>query len=156
MELIAIASVQYNETKIMEINMKKSLLLCLILIVIAGSMLAACSGSASTSLVGDWKLISYGSTPALPDTETSLVFDAQNKVSGNVGCNSFSGDYTVDGDKVTFSAITSTLMACADPIMEQESAVLKSLVDTATFNISGNTLTITSANGGSVAVFEHK
>ncbi len=140
--------------------MKKSLMLVLILLIIASSMLAACSGGASSSVVGDWKLISYGSagspTPALPDTETSLAFDADGKVGGTVGCNSFGGDYTIEGETITFSAITSTLMACAEPIMEQESAVLGSLVDTVNFKVSGNTLTITSADGNSALTFERK
>jgi heat shock protein HslJ len=77
-------------------------------------------------------------------------------VSGTVGCNSFGGDYTIEGETITFSAINSTLMACADPIMQQESAVLGALVDTVNFKVSGNTLTITSVDGSSALTFERK
>lgn len=134
--------------------MKRSLLLCTTLFVIAGLTLAACAGSASASVVGDWNLVSYGSptnpTPAAPNVEATVTFGSDGKLSGNVGCNSFSGDYKVDGSTITFGPIVSTMMACADPIMEQESAVLSMFANSATFKIDGKTLTITSANGDSV------
>jgi heat shock protein HslJ len=64
-------------------------------------------------------------------------------VTGNAGCNGLGGTYTVEGDQVTFSEVTSTLMACDDPRMAQEDAVHQVLTDTATFKIEGNTLTLT-------------
>jgi heat shock protein HslJ len=64
-------------------------------------------------------------------------------VTGNAGCNGLGGSYTVEGDLVTFSEVVSTLMACDDPRMEQEDAVVQALSGTATFKIEGNTLTLT-------------
>ncbi|MBI5964660.1 MAG: META domain-containing protein [Chloroflexi bacterium] len=140
--------------------MKKSRLFWTALLFMIGSMLAACSGSASTSLAGDWKLISYGSpanpTPALPYVETSLTFESDGTLGGRVGCNSFSGDYKVDGNAVTFGAIAATEMACDEPIMQQESAVFKVFIDSGTFKMNGNTLTILSADGNSVVVLSRK
>ena len=140
--------------------MKKSLLLWISLFVITGSMLVACSGTASASLTGTWKLVSYGSstgpTPVEPNTDASLVFDVDGKFNGNVGCNGFGGDYKADGDTITFGPITSTMMACADPIMEQEGTVFNVFTNSATFKVDGNTLTVTSADGESVVVFERK
>jgi heat shock protein HslJ len=144
----------------MEKKMKKALLLYTTLFVIAGLTLAACAGSASASIVGDWKLVSYGSptsqTPAVPNVEASVTFGSDGKLNGNVGCNGFGGDYKVDGSTITFGPIMSTLMACTDPIMQQESTVSSVFTDTATFKIDAETLTITSADGASVVVFEHK
>ena len=140
--------------------MKKSLLVYLTLFVVAASILAACSGNASTSLAGDWKLVSYGSssnpTPADANTETSLTFGSDGKFSGNVGCNSFGSDYEVDGNTITFGPITSTLMACADPIMQQEGEVFNVFTKSAAFKIDGDILTVTSVNGEAVVVFERK
>jgi heat shock protein HslJ len=140
--------------------MKKSLLLWITLFAIAGSILAACSGTASASLTGTWKLISYGSstnpTPADPNIETSLIFGSDGKLNGNAGCNSFNGDYKVDGSTATFGPIASTMMACADPIMQQEGAVFNVFTNSAAFKIDGSTLTVTSADGNSVVVFERK
>jgi heat shock protein HslJ len=161
MELISIASVRYSETKIMEMKMKKPLLLCLTLLVVTGSILAACSGNEPDALAGDWELISFGlisnPTPAVPDVDTSVIFSLDDgTVTGNVGCNGFGGNYKVNGDTINFDSITSTLMACADPIMQQESAVFNVFTNSAAFKIDNNMLTITSADGNSVLIFNRK
>lgn len=110
--------------------------------------MSACTAKPSpASLTGSWKLTSYGPanapTPAVAGTEAGLTFKEDGTVTGNLGCNGFGGNYTVEGDKVTFKDIVSTLMACDDPRMAQEEAVHKVLTDTATFKIEGNTLTLT-------------
>jgi heat shock protein HslJ len=72
-------------------------------------------------------------------------------VAGNSGCNGFGGDYTVEGNEITFGQIVSTLMACDDPRMAQEQAVHQVLTDTASFEIEDSTLTLT--NNDMVLVF---
>lgn len=141
--------------------MKKQSLYFLTMFLLAGIMLSACSGGTSASLTGTWKLVSYGDpanpTPAAPEVDTYVIFGEDGTISGNVGCNDFGGDYEVDGDKITFGSISSTLMMCADPaIADQESAVLNTLTETVTFVIDGDTLTLTSANGRSVVVLARK
>jgi len=140
--------------------MKRPPLFLMTLFVLAGMVLTACSGGGSEAYIGSWKLISYGAssnpTPAVPETDTSLTFHKDGKVSGNVGCNSFGGDYKISGDTITFGAISSTLMACADPLMEQESAVFNVLEGTTSFNIDGNTLIITSTDADSIVLLERK
>jgi len=140
--------------------MKKSLSLWITLLAMSASILTACSGAASPSIVGDWKLASYGSpanlTAADPNVNTTITFGSDGKLNGNVGCNSFNGDYKVNGNTVTFSPIASTMMACADPMMQQEGTVFLVFTKTATFKVEGTTLTITSADGASVVVLEHK
>jgi heat shock protein HslJ len=141
--------------------MKKQALYFLTTFLLAGIMLSACSGGTSDSLTGTWKLVSYGSpanlTPAAADVDTSVIFGEDGTISGNVGCNNFGGDYKVDGDKITFGSISSTLMMCADPaIADQESAVLNTLTETVTFVIDGDILTLTSADGRSVVVLARK
>ena len=140
--------------------MKKSLLLWINLFAVTALTLTACAGSASASLAGSWKLISYGSksnpTPAAPDVDTTVTFGPDGKISGSVGCNSFGGDYKVKGDKIVFGQIVSTLMGCPDPIGQQESAVFSVFAGEATFSVDGSTLTITSADGNSVVVLARK
>jgi len=140
--------------------MKKPLLLWIALLVVIGLTLSACVGTASVSLAGTWKLISHGSstnpTPAEPNVEASLIFGSDGKLNGNMGCNGFGGDYKVDGSSITFGTIASTLMACADPVMRQESAAFNVLANTAAFKLEGNQLTITSFDGNSVMVLERK
>lgn len=140
--------------------MRKLQLNLIALFVISGVVLAACSGGASDSLTGTWRLVSYGSpaslTPAVPDVDTSITFTEDGKVEGNVGCNGFSGDYTVEGNTITFGPIVSTLMFCEGPVGDQETTTLNVLVETVTFVMEGDTLTITAADGSEVIVLARK
>ncbi|MFN8497524.1 MAG: META domain-containing protein [Anaerolineae bacterium] len=114
---------------------------------------SAPAGSTTATLEGPvWKLVSYtdnsGQTVnALPNTNVSAEFKA-GRVNGNAGCNTYFAGYKVDGNKLTISAAGSTMMACADPaVMAQESMYLQLLGKAATYQISGDTMTISDANG---------
>jgi heat shock protein HslJ len=103
--------------------------------------------STSASLIGAWKLTAYGPagapTPAVEGAAAGLTFNQDGTINGSSGCNGLGGDYTVEGDKITFGEFVSTLMACDDPIMKQEEAAHKVMTGTATYKIEGDTLTIT-------------
>jgi len=120
-------------------------------------VLAACAGGSSASVQGQWQLVSYGSpsdqTAAAPNVETSIEFGDDGRMSGNVGCNGFGGDYTVDGDQIEFGPVMSTMMFC-EAVAEQESSTLAVFQETATLVLDGDTLTITSADGNSSIVLE--
>lgn len=132
--------------------MKKSRLLLTALFILA-TILTACS-PAKLDINGDWKLVSYGDiadpTPALPGVDTSIQFE-NGQMNGNVGCNGFGGTYELQGDKITFSGIMSTLMYCEETAM-QEQGVLGVFSDNVALQIQpdGNSLTITSADGAIV------
>jgi len=138
----------------MEIRMKKFVFALLALLI-----LAACSGENTASVEGTWKLVSYGDpanpTPAAPDIDASIEFK-DGQVTGNVGCNGFGGQYEVDGNKITFSEVVSTLMFCEGPAGDQESATLAVLRESATYVLDGDTLTITSGDGNTVIVLARK
>jgi len=89
---------------------------------------SACGGNTSDALIGTWKLVSYGEaanlTHPVPGVDTSITFNEDGSVNGNVGCNSFGGKYKLSGEEIVFSEMFSTLMACEEPLMNQESAVL--------------------------------
>lgn len=144
-------SVRDNETKTLEIKMKKTFLFALAAILLA---LTACS-NASTDITGEWKLVSYGDaanpTPAIPNVDTSIHFDSNGQMGGNVGCNSFGGNYEVSGDTIVFGAVMSTMMYCEET-SAQEQAVLGIFSDSVKlpFQTTDSRLTITSADGSSV------
>ena len=151
---------QMFETKNMEMKMKKSLLLWITLFAFAGLILTACSSGDTASLAGEWKLVSYGDTlnptPVVPNVDTSINFDSNGKFLGNVGCNSFGSDYKVSGDQITFGSIASTLMFCEET-SSQESAILSILSDRVVkYQINGELLKITSADGAFVVVLARK
>jgi len=116
--------------------------------------LTACAGKTSVSIQGEWKLVSYNQVPAVPNVETSIEFK-DGQLSGNVGCNGFGGDYTVDGTTITFGPVMSTMMFCND-VAQQEAGTLAVFHEKTTFVLDGNTLTITSADGKSSIVLEKK
>lgn len=124
------------------------------LLILLSLFTVACRTEAS-SLTGTWKLVSYGPsnamTNAVPDAEATLTFNEDGTVGGNSGCNSFGGTYEVNGQTVTFSEMTSTLMACDEPRMSQEGAVTQVLSGSAQFEIQDQTLTL--VNGDMNLVF---
>jgi heat shock protein HslJ len=130
------------------------------LLVIALFILAACS-STSKDITGEWKLVSYGDaanpTPVIPNVDTSIKFDSNGQLSGNVGCNGFGGNYELSADKITFSEIMCTMMYCEETSL-QEQGVLGVFSDSVKLQIqlNGGSLTITSADGSSVVNLARK
>ena len=131
-----------------------------VLLSVMAIALGACSSAKPASIVGEWTLESYGDpanpTPAAPDVETSIIFGDDGQVNGNVGCNGFGGDYKTGDGTITFGALFSTLMFCEGAAGEQEQVTLAVFVGTTSYTLNGNTLTVTSADGSSVAVLAKK
>ncbi len=130
--------------------MNKKLTMLIPLLLLAAITLSACA--AGNSLAGTtWALVSYGDaaspTAAAPGVETSLEFKSDGTLGGSMGCNGFGGEYAVKGDTVTFSNLISTMMACEEPRMSQETATFALMNGDAAFVVNGDTLTLTSANG---------
>ena len=120
-----------------------------LILLIPGLSLYACASQAAP-ILGTWKLTAYGPAefpiPAVTDVDATLTFNADGKVRGSGGCNQLSGEYEANGDRITFSRVASTLMACEEPQMRQEGVVHQVLADTAAFKIEDGTLTITREN----------
>lgn len=133
--------------------MNKLTLILLPLMLVFALALSAC-GNANTLAGTSWTLVSYGDpvypTAAVSGVDTSLVFGTDGQVSGSMGCNGFGGDYSVKGDKITFGPIISTMMACEEPRMSQETATFAVMSGTVNYTLNGDSLTITSADGSRV------
>ena len=125
------------------------------ILILAGLMLAACSAQESRTLVGSWRLGEFGpagaALPVVENTEAGLTFNEDGSVSGSTGCNGAGSEYTVDGDQIDFAPFVSTLMACEEPVMEQESTFHQVLNGAARYEIDGDTLTL--SRDGMVLVF---
>ncbi len=101
-----------------------------------------------------WNAISYNNgkqavTSVLTGTSITASFGTDGVISGSSGCNTYSGSYKVDGNRVTISQIISTQMACSQPagVMEQETQFLVALQTAATFKIQGNRLELRTSEG---------
>ncbi len=133
--------------------MNKKMHLVLLLPIIAGLLLSACSSGTSTPELSDtnWKLVAYGPASdlitAADGIETSIKFGADGQVSGNLGCNGFGGEYKQTGAQLTFGPMMSTMMACPEPQMSQESISLSILNGTVDFRLDGDKLTIDGSGG---------
>ena len=138
--------------------MKLASLPALVFLMAAMFLFNACSNT-TANLTGEWKLVSYGDaaapTPALPGVDTSISFE-DGQFGGTVGCNSFGGDYKINGDQMSIGSVFSTMMFC-DQTSAQESAVLAILSGkTMTITQNGNLLTLSSTDGKSVVTLEKK
>ena len=123
--------------------------------------LAACASPASqqeapTNLTSSiWVLSLLMDKATIPGTSISAEFTTDGKVSGSSGCNQYSSTYTVSGSTIKISTpMASTLMACSQEIMNQESAYLKALGEAKTFSISGAQLTLTGADNANLLVYK--
>jgi heat shock protein HslJ len=119
----------------------------------SGSMIFA--PSAPAGLPGtSWKVTSYNNgkqavVGLIAGSKVTLSFGADGQVSGNSGCNTYSGGYEASDKTLKIGPLASTMMACESPtgVMEQEQQYLAALQNAATFEIAGDTLTIRDAGG---------
>jgi len=104
-----------------------------------------------------WRLVSYANaqseTVTAQEEPAAVVTFEDGGVGGTSGCNSFFGSYTLDGDGIVIEQIGSTLMACPDPLMQQEQDFLAALSAAAGYAIDGETLQLLDAAGNVLATF---
>lgn len=104
-----------------------------------------------------WKLVRLEGAPvpvAEGQTEPHLILASDElRVSGSGGCNRVMGSFELDGDRIRFNQVASTMMACADG-MDIEQRFLKSLESVERLRISGSHLDVLDAGGAVVARFE--
>ena len=93
---------------------------------VRGQTLSGCGGAILPveSLAGtNWKIVAIDGRPAIEKPEAVMRF-TDTGVSGSTGCNRFSGTFTATGDAIAFGPLALTRMACVDPAMAQEQAVV--------------------------------
>jgi putative lipoprotein len=111
------------------------------------SFVAACGGSGGSpapALPGtSWLVTSINRVPTT-DPKPTIEFAADGNVSGTTGCNQYNGTYTVDGKKITFSPLASTLVACTDPATSaQESIFIETVQGATNWAIDDGNLSLT-------------
>jgi heat shock protein HslJ len=130
-------------------------LLCAILGLLLVALVSSCGADAtggSPELAGTgWQLVEYGDpeNPRQPNESyrPTLTFE-EDRVFGSTGCNSVSGEYSLDGTTISFGALAQTERACAEAgVMEQEAEYTRLLAMARSVSRSGNTLTLTAPDG---------
>jgi heat shock protein HslJ len=106
-----------------------------------------------------WQLASYADEQGdlvhvLPDTEITAEF-SEGQLAGSAGCNRYSASYSLEGSAIAFGPVAATRMMCATPdgIMEQEYGYLVALGSATAYQIDGDNLELTDANGAILATF---
>ncbi len=109
-------------------------------------------------LVGKrWKLIELYGNQIIPDEnkpEPHFVFNAEgNRISGNAGCNNFTGSYQVTGvDRIRFSQVATTRKMCINS-MDTEEKFLQVLNRADSYIIKNDTLILNRARMAPLACF---
>ena len=120
-------------------------------------VLAACatSGSQGGEITGKvWLLDSLNGSPPVSGTVITAEFTKDGKVGGTAGCNAYSGQYKISGSNIQFtSPMASTLMACPQPVMDQENAYFQALSAAKTYAVKGDQLTLSDSGGKAIASY---
>lgn len=92
----------------------------------------------------------------LLDTSTVYLqfYPNEKQVSGHGICNTFNGGLVTTGYKISILQMASTKMACTGTVLE--SIITDMLEEMTTYRVAGNTLTLTSADGGSYLLFKFR
>jgi heat shock protein HslJ len=100
---------------------------------------------------GEWKVFEIGGAPIAANSAPTINF-ADGRVYGAASCNRFMGGYTVspDGLKLEMSQMASTMMACPEPLMQQEGVFLGILGGVTGYALDGDVLTLKGADGKTV------
>jgi heat shock protein HslJ len=122
------------------------------------ALLVYSASAGRDAITGEWTAIDYYTGTAVQSviagSPPTARFD-RGQVTGDGGCNNFSGPYEVTDTSVTIGPFSSTLMACVDPARQtQEQQYLAALELAATFRVTGNRLELRRADGGIAVTFE--
>jgi heat shock protein HslJ len=106
-----------------------------------------------------WKLTRLGGAPVLVaehQREPHLILRPQDgRFGGSGGCNTMTGSYRVDGNRLEFSEGATTMMACPEG-METEAALLAALEQVRTWRVIGEHLELFDAAGKQLARLERR
>ena len=107
---------------------------------------AAGSGAAGTAadLTGKTLVAKEvtGSYAIVPGSTISLTFQ-NGSLAARAGCNNMFGQYTVSGNVLNAPQLASTMMACDEALMNQDTWLAAFLASSPTWTYSGGTLTLT-------------
>jgi heat shock protein HslJ len=123
-----------------------------VLVQVGGRKYSGCGGEPANLLMGEWMVERFAEKPLVKDSEASLNFQADGQLSGGASCNRFFGQYALSGEGLTVKTGGMSMMACPEPIMDQEQRFLKFLERISRFDIGpGGTLILHAGDQSMVA-----
>jgi len=130
--------------------MKKIITLSTLILIIA---LSSCNGTKKASKKTTAEMVSGKYEIRSVEGASNLynmffeIDTSEKRIWGKTDCNSFSGNYEVTGDEVTFSPFISTKMYCEEHVMKVENSIFKAFGGTKKFTYDDNMLTLINADG---------
>jgi len=115
--------------------------------------------AAAQSLVGPtWELTGYnngrnGVQSVLAGTTSTAVFGEDGRITGSAGCNTYMGPYQSADQSLTIGPLATTRLACAQPVMDQETAYLAALQRGSRYEFESGQLVLRDASGAIQATF---
>jgi heat shock protein HslJ len=101
-----------------------------------GGTRSGCGGDPRTLLTGgEWAVESIGGKPVMANSRVTILFLKEDRVAGNASCNRFMGGYKLTGEGLSFRQLGGAMMACEEPLSEQETRFLGLLRETYRFEI---------------------
>ena len=109
-------------------------------VLVAGAMTAAGTASAQTLAGSEWSPVELAGVSFDPIEDIFVRFEADGRVFGHGGCNSFRSRYVTNGDAILMGPAATTMMACPERIAAQEFMFLQTLEQIRHFTRDGATL----------------
>ncbi len=116
-----------------------------------GETLLVFDAAPRNPLRGAWSVTDYQTAPGsvhavMADTKLTVTFGLTS-VGGFAGCNSFDGTYGTNGNVVRVGRLATTLLACDEAVMAQETAFLDALQGLSIIEYRGSTVLLKDLSG---------
>ncbi len=119
----------------------------------SGEVVLSYTESVPTTLTGtEWSATGVNTgtgavSSLVAGTSVTAVFGDDGTVSGNAGCNTYTGTYEVSGNDMTIGPLATTQKACEPDVSTQEANYLAALGRVSTYMIRGDQLELRDADG---------
>jgi heat shock protein HslJ len=123
----------------------------LVPLLLAAGLVTACGGGTAAgalppeAVLGEWQLTGWtrdGADVATPSVATATLDVDAEGLGGRSFCNSYSGEYTVDGGRIEVSGLGGTDMGCDPDVMSAESEFLAALGAASRVDVRAGVLTL--------------
>jgi heat shock protein HslJ len=126
-----------------------------------GKQLLVYAAAPANSVLGEWNVTGYNNgkeavVSPIAGTTLTATFTPDGQVSGDAGCNTYTGAYTLEGTALTVGPLATTMKACEQDVMDQETQFLTALQTPTNVESSGTTVTLRAASGASQVVLASK
>ena len=98
-----------------------------------------------------WRPTFVGAEPIPDDSAMFVQFEIDGSIKGYGGCNTFSGSLKKTAAGLQVGSLSATRKACAEPIMDRETAFMTALQNTRHFEVGDKRLQLTDDDSNMLA-----